>query len=209
MGEFVDIGRVATPDAPLRCAQLISGTGSGMEAMLRAQSLPTASHTTVVVISNQPDATGIQRAQQYNVPTHVIDHTNVSREEHELQIIELLSSYHVELVILSGYMRLLSLTFIRAFEGRIINIHPSLLPQFPGAHAHRDVIQSDVKFSGCTVHLVDEGMDTGPILAQCPVPRLEDDDESRLARRVRVEEHRVYPQVVEAIAKGQRFHEVV
>ena len=200
-------GRIATGTAPLRCAVFISGSGSGMEAMVLAQRQHDLPHETTVVVSNHADVEGVRRAERLGVPTLVVEREvegrTLSREEHETLILERLEAYEVELIVLSGYMRLLSPVFLSAWEQRVVNIHPSLLPNFPGAHAHRDVLQAGVHLSGCTVHLVDEGMDTGSILAQTPVPVFPDDEESTLSQRVKIEEHRLYPIVLTWIAEGR------
>ena len=199
--------RVATVEDPLRCAILISGSGSGMQAMLEHQKNPNCAHITTVVVSNKSGVKGIERAKNLDVPTVVVEVSpNLSGDErritHELEIEQVLFDYEVELVILSGYMRLLSPQFVERWEGKIVNIHPSLLPDFPGAHAHRDVIASGVKKSGCTVHYVDAGMDTGQIIAQCEVEVLPEDIEETLASRIKHFEHILYPMVIDAIASG-------
>ena len=199
--------RVATAEDPLRCAILISGSGSGMQAMLEHQQNPNCAHITKVVVSNKSGVKGIERAKNLDVPTVVVEISpNISGDErriaHELEIEQVLFDYEVELVILSGYMRLLSPQFVERWEGKIVNIHPSLLPDFPGAHAHRDVIASGVKKSGCTVHYVDAGMDTGQIIAQCEVEVLPEDTEETLASRIKHFEHILYPMVIDAIASG-------
>ena len=199
--------RVASADDPLRCAILISGSGSGMQAMLEHQQNPDCMHITAVVVSNKSGVTGIERAENLDVPTVVIETSldlegDERRISHELEIEQALLDYEVELVILSGYMRLLSPQFVARWEGKILNIHPSLLPDFPGAHAHRDVIASGVDKSGCTVHYVDAGMDTGEIIAQCEVEVFPEDTEETLAARVKQFEHILYPMVVDAIAGG-------
>ena len=199
--------RVATADDPLRCAILISGSGSGMQAMLEHQQNPDCMHITAVVVSNKSGVKGIERAENLDVPTVVIETSldlegDERRISHELEIEQALLDYEVELVILSGYMRLLSPQFVARWEGKILNIHPSLLPDFPGAHAHRDVIASGVDKSGCTVHYVDAGMDTGEIIAQCEVEVFPEDTEETLAARVKQFEHILYPMVVDAIAGG-------
>ena len=142
--------RVATPSNPLRCAILISGSGSGMQAMLEHQQNPNCNHVTTVVVSNKPAVAGIQRAQSFDIPVEVVELSltlqgSERRLAHEIAIEQVLQDYDVELVILSGYMRLLSAEFVGRWESKIINIHPSLLPDFPGAHAHRDVIAAGVK----------------------------------------------------------------
>ena len=200
-------GRTASTDAPLRCAVFVSGSGSGMEALVLAQRNRGLPHETVVVVSNKSAAQGLERAERLGVPTVVVEHVDnehrLTREEHELRVLAALEAYDVEFIVLSGYMRLLSPTFLKRWPRRVVNIHPSLLPHFPGAHAHRDVLQSGVSVSGCTVHMVDEGMDSGARLAQCPVPVFPDDTEATLAARVKVEEHRLYPDVLTWIAEGR------
>ena len=199
--------RVATPSNPLRCAILISGSGSGMQAMLEHQQNPNCNHVTTVVVSNKPAVAGIQRAQSFDIPVEVVELSltlqgSERRLAHEIPIEQVLQDYDVELVILSGYMRLLSAEFVGRWESKIINIHPSLLPDFPGAHAHRDVIAAGVKKSGCTVHYVDAGMDSGEIIAQCEVEVADDDSEKTLALKVKQFEHILYPLVIDAIASG-------
>lgn len=199
--------RVASAEDPLRCAILISGSGSGMQAMLEHQQNPDCMHITAVVVSNKSGVKGIERAGNLDVPTVVIEASldlegDERRISHELEIEQALLDYEVELVILSGYMRLLSPQFVARWEGKILNIHPSLLPDFPGAHAHRDVIASGADKSGCTVHYVDAGMDTGEIIAQCEVEVFPEDTEETLAARVKHFEHILYPMVVDAIACG-------
>jgi phosphoribosylglycinamide formyltransferase-1 len=178
-----------------------------MQAMLEHQQNPDCMHLTTVVVSNKSGVKGIERAENLDVPTVVIEASSdlkgdQRRIAHELEIEQVLVDYEVELVILSGYMRLLSPQFVARWEGKILNIHPSLLPDFPGAHAHRDVIASGADKSGCTVHYVDAGMDTGEIIAQCEVEVFPEDTEETLAARVKQFEHILYPMVVDAIACG-------
>ena len=200
-------GRTATVDEPLRCAVFLSGSGSGMEALVHAQRNQTLLHQTVVVVANKTGIEGLERARRLGVPTLVVEQNHEggsrSREEHEAEILSQMKEYNVELVVLAGYMRLLSPLFLSGWTNRVVNIHPSFLPHFPGAHAHREVLASQTTITGCTVHLVDEGMDTGAILAQRIVPVFKDDDESTLSARVKVEEHRLYPQVLTWIAEGR------
>jgi len=200
--------RMATPDEPLRCAVLISGSGSGMEALVKAQRTQHLPHTTVLVLSNRADAHGLERARSLDVPTAVVERMDESgqgrtREEHETLVLKQLELHEIEFVVLAGYMRLLSPHFLNRWQHRVVNIHPSLLPHFPGAHAHRDVLAAGTTISGCTVHLVDEGMDTGAILGQCSVPVFSHDDEGSLSARVKIEEHRLYPTVLSWIAEGR------
>ena len=207
MGSNLVGGRVATPTTPLRCAVFISGSGSGMEALVNAQRSMGLPHETVLVVSNKPNVPGLERASRLGLPSLVVEHRrngeNISREEHELEIIKGLADHDVELIVLAGYMRLLSPVFLNEWQHRVVNIHPSLLPHFPGGHAHRDVLLSKTSITGCTVHLVDEGMDTGAVLAQRAVPVFDGDDETSLSDRVKVEEHRLYPDVLTWIAEGR------
>jgi len=198
--------RTGSVSDPIRCAVLISGSGSGMQAMVTHQQIhPECGHRTVVVLSDQPDASGLAKAEHLGIPAHCIalpeeaDRT-LRRHQHEQQIQHLLEEYEVELILLSGYMRLVTAELVEQWPARIINIHPSLLPLFPGAHAHRDVLAAGVEVSGCTVHYVDAGMDSGEILGQRRVPVFSDDEESSLAERVKIEEHQLYPEVIDRIA---------
>ena len=200
-------GRAATPSSPLRCAVLISGSGSGMEALVRSQQANNLAHQTVVVLSNKPNVEGLKRAARLQIPTIVVEQSTsqgpLSREEHEFEIMKHLEAHDVEFVVLAGYMLLMSPTILERWGGRMVNIHPSLLPHFPGAHAHRDVLKAQPSMSGCTIHLVDEGMDTGSVLAQASVPLFKDDGEGELSDRVKIEEHRLYPEVLTWIAEGR------
>lgn len=197
--------RVGSASDPIRCAVLISGSGSGMQAMVTHQQTNLeCGHRTTVVISDRPKAIGLVKAEHLGIPAHYIAlpeeaEPTLRRLQHEQQIQHLLEEYEVELILLSGYMRLVSADFVDRWAPRIINIHPSLLPAFPGAHAHRDVLAAGVEVSGCTVHYVDAGMDSGKILGQRKVPVFSDDDESSLAERVKIEEHQLYPEVIDRI----------
>ena len=204
--------RVGSASNPIRCAVLISGSGSGMQAMVTHQQIhPGCGHRTTVVISDQPKASGLLKAESLGIPAHCLllpdgsDSLN-RRHQHEQLIQHLLEDYEVELILLSGYMRLISADFVDRWAPRIINIHPSLLPAFPGAHAHRDVLAAGVVVSGCTVHYVDAGIDSGEILGQRRVPVFNDDDESSLAERVKIEEHQLYPEVIDKIALSANFN---
>ena len=201
--------RVATPDDPLRLAVFISGSGSGMEALLRHQEESECSHTTIVVISNVASVAGLARAKAHGVMSEVIEHLGQPgenagdrRQAHEKEIHALLVKLQIEAVILSGYMRILTPWFVDLWEGRLINIHPSLLPDFPGAHAHRDVLTAGVELSGCTVHFVDTGTDSGKIIAQREVAVHFDDTEESLSQRVKQVEHILYPGVIDAFSSG-------
>ena len=202
--------KVGTLDNPLRIAVFFSGSGTGMDALLRHQGNVQCIHKTVLCVTDREDAGGIQYAEKHDVPV-LIETLDTSlpieerRREHEKRIIKQLDGADIDLIVLSGYMRLLSPDFVERFFPKIINIHPSLLPAFPGKDAHTDVLASGVRVSGCTVHVVDAGMDTGPILAQRRVPVFSTDTRSQLAKRVQVEEHRLYPEVIDSICSGVQF----
>ena len=155
-----------------------------------------------LVLSDHAEAPGLARAAERGIETLSIERRGRTRAEHEREIIAALQSHHIELVCLAGYMRLLSPVFIEAYRGRILNIHPSLLPAFPGLDAQRQAIEHGVKFSGCTVHFVDETLDGGPIITQRVVPVHEDDTPETLAVRIIIEEHRAYREAVELVVGG-------
>ena len=152
-----------------------------------------------IVISDKPDARGLELARERGIETLAVARKGRIREEHEREIISVLRQHQVDLVCLAGYMRLLSPRFIEAFPKRILNIHPSLLPSFPGLDAQRQALEHGVKVSGCTVHLVDETLDGGPIIAQCAVPVLEGDTVETLAARILEQEHKLYPEALASI----------
>lgn len=156
-----------------------------------------------IVISNVPDAAGLEKAREHGVEAVTLDHRGKTREEHDRTMAAELRAREVDLVCLAGYMRLLSPWFAREFEGRILNIHPSLLPAFPGLNAQRQAIEYGVKFSGCTVHLVDEELDHGPIVKQAAVPVLPGDTEETLSAKILVEEHRIYAEAVALTLSGR------
>ncbi|MBV9959083.1 MAG: phosphoribosylglycinamide formyltransferase [Acidobacteria bacterium] len=186
-----------------RIGILISGRGSNMVALAEAVSagrIPGA--VIAVVISDQSSAAGLVRARELGLETLLIERRGRSRVEHDGEIAAALRAQEVELVCLAGYMRLLSPEFIEAFRGRILNIHPSLLPSFPGLEAQAQAIRHGVKFSGCTVHFVDETLDGGPVVAQAVVPVLDDDTPDTLAARILKEEHRLYAEAVALIVSG-------
>ena len=195
--------RQGTITNPLRLAVLISGSGSGMEALLNHQK-KNCSHITKIVISNKEGVAGLNKAEKYGIPAiAVIPESIEDREGHEREMDAILEKYEVEAVILSGYMRILSPWFVGKWEGRLLNIHPSLLPEFPGAHAHKDVIAAGAEVSGCTVHFVDMGMDSGRIIAQRSVPVFQGDTEESLQERVKKVEHLLYPEVIDAFAESR------
>lgn len=182
---------------------LISGRGSNLQALLDAAASPAFPARIALVISNKADAAGLVQAEKAGVETLVIDHKDFpNREAFDAEINRALEERNVSLVCLAGFMRLLSREFVTRWTGRLINIHPSLLPLFKGLHPHRQALEAGVKLHGCTVHFVTEGVDDGPIIVQSAVPVLEDDDEDRLAARVLKQEHQLYPLAVRLIAEG-------
>ena len=190
-----------------RIAILISGRGSNMVALCDAVSDSTIPDAEVaVVISDRKNAAGLDLAKERGIETTVIERGDRSRLEHEREIISALSERETDLVCLAGYMRILSPEFVKAFRGRILNIHPSLLPSFPGLDVQRQVIAHGVKVSGCTVHFVDESLDGGPIIAQAAVPVLDNDTPDTLAARILVEEHLLYQKAVSIVLRDIADH---
>ena len=182
-----------------RLAVLLSGRGSNFEAIADAVGDGRISKAAIVaVISDVADAPGLRRAAERGLPAYPIPRQTLTRREHEGKVQGILEAAYVDLVCLAGYMRLLSPEFVSRWRGRILNVHPALLPRFPGLHVQRRALEAGEKESGCTVHFVDEGTDTGPIVLQRRVPILPGDTEETLSARILAEEHRAYP---EAIAK--------
>ena len=177
---------------------LISGRGSNLGALLDAAASPGYPARIALVLSNRPDAAGLALTAQYGVPAHRIDHRPFGRDRaaHEAAIHAALVEHGVGLVCLAGYMRLLTPFLVGQWAGRMLNVHPSLLPAFPGLDTHSRALAAGVKLHGCTVHLVTEQMDAGPILAQAAVPVLPGDTETTLAARVLAQEHRIYPEAL-------------
>src|SRR5437879_6134191 len=187
-----------------RIGVLLSGRGSNFEALaasIAAGRIPGAE--IVLVISNREDAPGLARAAARAIPSQVIPSKGLQREAYDKLVVVELKRAGVELVCLAGFMRLLSPYFVASFPQRILNIHPSLLPSFPGLEAQRQALEYGVKFSGCTVHLVDENLDAGPILAQAIVPVRDDDTAEALSARILAEEHRIYTDAVRLILSGR------
>ena len=190
--------------APLALGVLLSGGGTNLQAIIDAIERGALPARIRLVISNRPDAYGLARARNHKLPTAVVPHADFpSREAFDRRMVELLKQHGVELVVLAGFMRLLSSVFVRAFPHRILNIHPALLPAFPGLHAQRRAIEHGVRISGATVHLVDEEMDHGPIIMQAAVPVYADDTEARLRARILDQEHRIYPAAIKLFAEGR------
>lgn len=182
-----------------RLGILLSGRGSNFEAIARNIREGKLHAEIAVVISNVPSAPGLVKAQELGLPAVCIPSKGVPREEHDRRVIDELKRRNVDLVCLAGYMRLLSPAFVEAFRGRILNIHPSLLPAFPGLNAQKQALDYGVKITGCTVHLVDEGLDSGPILLQAAVPVEPGDTEETLSARILREEHRLYPAAIQMV----------
>jgi len=183
-----------------RISVLLSGRGSNFEAIADAVSdgrIPRAE--IVAVVSDVADAPGLSRAAERGINAFPIPKGDLSRREHEEQVLKILDAFRTDLVCLAGYMRLLSPRFIARYRGRILNVHPALLPQFPGLHAQRQALEAGVREAGCTVHVVDEGTDTGPVVVQRRVPVLPDDTVETLSARILEQEHLAYPEAIAAV----------
>lgn len=189
---------------PLKVGVLISGRGSNLQALIDACATPNFPAKIVAVLSNKPDAYGLERAKKANIPTAIIPHRDYpTREAFDRAMDAKLREMDVEFVCLAGFMRLVTPWFVSQWREKIINIHPSLLPDFKGAHSHRDALAAGAKIHGCTVHYVTEEMDAGPIIAQASVPVLAGDTEETLAARVLEKEHVLYPQALKMIAENK------
>ena len=182
---------------------LVSGRGSNLQALIDAARRGALGGEVAVVVSNVEGALGLERARQAGIPAVFRDHRGKKREAFDAEIVEVLQAHHVDLVCLAGFMRLLSPAFVRAFPGRIVNVHPALLPAFPGLEAQRQAWEHGAKVSGATVHLVDEGLDSGPIVAQEAVPVRSTDTPETLAARILEAEHRLYPSAVRLLLEGR------
>ncbi|MBW6510664.1 MAG: phosphoribosylglycinamide formyltransferase [Desulfuromonadaceae bacterium] len=188
----------------LRLGILASGGGTNLQSIIDHCVAKSLDAEIVTVISNNPDAGALARASNAGIPVQIINHRDFSaRDEFDRAVVSALQSAQVELVVLAGFMRIITETFVSAFPNRIINIHPALLPAFPGLNVQRKAIEYGVRFSGCTVHLVDGGVDTGPIIMQAVVPVLTDDNEDTLAARILVQEHKIYPRVIQLFAENR------
>ncbi len=180
---------------------LVSGNGSNLQAIIDEK---IASCEIALVISNKPDVYAIKRAESNNIPVEIINNKNFeTRQEFERQLIKSLDNRGIELIVLAGFMRVLTPLFVRHYKNRIINIHPALLPSFPGVDAVKQALEYGVKYSGCTVHFVDDGVDTGPIVLQAIVSIEDSDTEQTLLERIHKEEHRVFPEAVRLFCEGK------
>jgi phosphoribosylglycinamide formyltransferase 1 len=187
---------------------LISGGGTNLQSIIDAIEAKKLDARIEIVLSNKADAYGLVRAQNHNLPTEVLDHKSfASREAYDQAVVDLLRARGVELVVLAGFMRLLSPVFVKVYSNRIMNIHPALLPAFPGLHVQKKALDHGVRFAGCTVHFVNEECDEGPIIIQAVVPVFPDDTEEGLAARILKQEHRIYPRAIQLYAEG-RLHVV-
>lgn len=190
----------------LRIVVLISGSGSNLQSIIDACASGTIGGEVVAVISNRADAYGLQRARRAGIPTEVLEHgAYPDRESFDQALAKQIDRYNPELVVLAGFMRILTSDFVRHYAGRMLNIHPSLLPHFQGLHTHRRALEARHELHGASVHFVTEELDGGPLILQAEVPVLQDDNESRLAERVLEQEHRIYPTVIQWFAQG-RLH---
>lgn len=190
--------------APLVLGVLVSGSGTNLQAILDAIAAGRLSAKVGVVVSNVASARALDRAKAAHVPAIVVDHRAYrTRTAFDTAVVEVLHAHRVECVVLAGFMRIVTPTLLDAFPNRVVNVHPALLPAFPGMHAQRQAIDYGVAISGCTVHLVDAGMDTGPVIAQAAVPVLDDDDEASLSARILQKEHELLPTVLQWIAEDR------
>ncbi len=184
-----------------RLAVFVSGSGSNLQAIIDAK-VPTVE--IALVFSNNPNAYAIERIKKYGISSLVIDHSGYSsREDYEKEILRSIESYNIDLIALAGFMRILSPYFVSRFKNRIMNLHPALLPAFAGINSVKRALEYGVKYTGCTVHFVDEGVDTGPIILQSVVPIFENDTEDSLLERIHEEEHRIYPEAIRLFSEGK------
>lgn len=195
---------MTTGDQKLALGVMVSGSGTNLQSILDAAASGAIDVDVKVVISNRPKARGLDRARAAGVPAVVVSHRkHKGREAFEDLLLDKLREHGVQWVALAGFMRLLTPHFLDAFKDRVVNIHPALLPAFPGTHGQSQALEYGVKVAGCTVHFVDSGTDTGPIIGQAVVPVLDDDDEASLGARILTQEHRLYPRVLQLLAEGR------
>jgi len=201
------IKKLSIPQVPLntfKLAVLVSGRGSNLQAIIDSIDREELDAHLSIVISNTKDAIALKRAEKHGIKTIFIDPSNyLSSKEYDKALVLKLKEFPVDLICLAGYMRILGEEVIQTFEKKIINIHPSLLPAFPGMNAQKQAINHGVKFSGCTVHFVDFGVDTGPIILQTVVPVYDNDDEKSLSKRILEQEHYLYPKAIKMIQENK------
>lgn len=185
-------------------AVLVSGGGTNLQAIIDASERGEIPCRVALVVSNKEGAYGLVRAEKHGIPTEIVRHSDFpTREAFDARLVEVIRDSGAELVCLAGFMRVLTPVFVHAFPNRILNIHPALLPSFPGTHAQKQALEYGVRFSGCTVHFLDEGVDTGPIIVQAVVPVFEDDTEESLGARILAQEHRIYPMAIRLFFSGK------
>ncbi len=183
---------------------LVSGRGSNLQAIINAIDKGNLSAEIKIVISNSANSQAIVRANEHSISTEILlDKDFSSKSEYDIKLVEILNKNGVDLVVLAGFMRIMSKDFIKAFPLKIMNIHPALLPSFPGLNVQKKALAYGVKFSGCTVHFVDEGVDTGPIIIQAAVPIYDNDTEETLSKRILKKEHKIYPKSIQLFAEGK------
>jgi len=183
---------------------LVSGSGSNLQSIIDHIEKGSLPAKIVILVSNNPSAFALERAKKHGIPAAVIGQAGfANREDYDRKVVETLKAHGVERVVLAGFMRVLSPFFLRSFPMRVMNIHPALLPSFPGTHGQKQAFDYGVKFSGCSVHFADEGVDTGPIIIQAVVPVYDADTEETLSGRILREEHRIYPQAIRLYAEGK------
>ncbi len=188
----------------LRLGVLVSGGGTNLQSIIDRCRDGSIDAEIALVLTNNPQAGALERCRRADIPFLTIDHRRyASREEFDAQMVAALRKAEVDLVVLAGFMRLISSVLLDAFPGSIMNIHPALLPAFPGLHVQKKAIEYGVRFSGCTVHFVDAGLDTGPIIIQAVVPVLDSDNEATLSARILEQEHRIYPRAIQLFAEGR------
>lgn len=189
---------------PCVLAVLVSGNGTNLQSIIDSIEAGSLNARIACVISNNPSAYALTRAESHGIPCVVQENCGFrSRKEYDSALVEILRGYGVELVVLAGYMRILSDVMVEAFPNAIMNIHPALLPAFPGLHAQQQALDYGVRFSGCTVHFVDCGTDTGPVIMQAVVPVTQDDTDEKLSARIQQEEHRIFPEAVRLFVEGK------
>ncbi|HYB20306.1 MAG TPA: phosphoribosylglycinamide formyltransferase [Thermodesulfobacteriota bacterium] len=182
---------------------LVSGSGSNLQAIIDNIEAGRLDAKIKIIISNVPDAYALERAKKHGIPSTIIPHKGLKRKEYDQKLVEALKASGVELVVLAGFMRIITHVLLRAFPMKVMNIHPALLPAFPGTHVWQAEVDYGVKFAGCTVHFVDEGTDTGPIIIQAVVPVYDDDTAETLNARILKQEHKVFSQAIQLYADGR------
>jgi len=188
----------------LRLGILISGSGTNLQAIIDCAECGNLHAEVACVVSNKADAFGLERARKHGIAAIHLDHRSFSgRSEYDATLVKTLQEFNVDLVVLAGFMRIVTPVLLDAFPNRVMNIHPALLPSFPGLDAQKQALAYGAKLSGCTVHFVDAGTDTGPIILQTAVPILEDDTEESLSKRIHHEEHKLYPAAIQLFAQGR------